>query len=131
MQELHLEQIFYAQQHFRRIKRLADEILCTERERAPLHISGVIGRKHDHRQVWPAAVRRQKLGENFEAVFTAHVQIQEHQVRLELRLDSQGVLRVGGGGDVLITRTLENTREQTDVLLLVVDDQYAGRGYAV
>ena len=64
--------------------------------------------------------------QNGEAVLPAHVNIQQHEIGVELLVKRESFARVGRRNYLLVAGLLENSGEKLDVLLLIVDDENPG-----
>src|SRR3954471_8940854 len=121
-----LEQIVDAEENFGGIEGLADEILGAQGKRLSLDLGAVVGGDHQHGQVVGPTVQHDLL-ENLKPVLPAHVEIEQDEIRPGLEKKLQRFVGVGGRSDALVPCLRENSGEQTDVLILIVDDEYPSR----
>ena len=64
--------------------------------------------------------------QNGESVLPAHVNIQQHEIGVELLVKRESFARVSRRYHLLVAGFLENSGEKLDVLLLIVDDKNPG-----
>ncbi len=126
LEEARLEQVLDAQQHLRHVERLAQEVLRPARERAPPHVRADVTGQHQDGHVRAARHPMPQVLQHGEAVHVRHVEVQEHDVRLELEKDRQRVAGIRRALVLRVAGTVEDPLEEPDVVLLIVDHQESG-----
>jgi hypothetical protein len=121
-----LEQVADPEEHLSHLERLGQEVLRPRRESPTAGLGGRVAREHQDRHECVRSCRRAKLLQDGEAVELAHVQIEQDDVRVLVRVEAERSSGIGRRDDLRITCGPENPGEGVDVDLLVVDDQDPG-----
>src|SRR4030095_14983250 len=107
-----LQQVFHAQHHLGVIERLRDEILRACEKRAPLCLRGDIGREHQNRKIAVRGYGRLEQLHHRKAIKIRHVQIEQHNVGLELEDNRERLSRVSRRTNTWRAVQLENSLEK-------------------
>src|SRR3712207_4775466 len=91
MEGASLEEVPYPKQNLAGIERFREEVARAHRERALLRFGSDVCGKHDDRQVRVRRDARLELLEDGEAVEVRHVQIEQHQIRMEAHEERQSL----------------------------------------
>ena len=127
VEEARLEQVPDAKEDLRPIERLRHEIVRAGRERAmPALERHVRGQHEDGRAGLGSGLRLQLL-EHLDAVDIGHPEIQQDQIRPELRAALRHLARVRRASQHRIAGILEHLLQQAHIGPLVVDDQDLGQ----
>ena len=120
-----LEEVGQAEEELGVAKGLGQEVVGSEGEGSLSGRVGDVGGQHDHRDV--AVVRDQggETGHHLEPVEARHVEIEQHQVRLEAAEPFHGHQGIVDRQQVRIAGLLQHVAQHRQVRLLVVDDQDA------
>ena len=116
------QQVPGAEQHLDGVEWLGEEVVGALRQRALLRVATRVGGEHHDRHAAPLGPGRELL-HHLEAVRRRHVEVEQHEVRVRRRAETEDLRRGRGRRQVRVPRLLEDLLEQQDVGRLVVDDQ--------
>ena len=119
------EKISCAQQHFGALERLREKILRAARERAIARLARRVGGEHEHRQILAGRGAVAQRREQREAIDMRHVQIEHHEIGVQLVEQRQRRARISGATDLGVATGQQHALQQAHVRLLVVDDENA------
>src|ERR1700681_3248669 len=120
---MRLEKISDPKQYFARVEWLPKKILGAQRQSATLDVRGVIAGDHDHRYRMPGAVR-DDFFQNLEPVLAGHVKIEQDEVGLEFLVKRQRIFGIRCRCNLAISRFREDSLQQSNILGVVVDNEY-------
>ena len=127
VQEAVLEQIADSQLHLGGVERLGDEVARARGERLAPGFRGDVGGEDDDRQEAVLGDDLLELLHHLVSVQVRHVQIGEHEVRLEFGEKRNRLPRVGGAPPLQAAEEFQHALQQPDVRRLVVHDKDLGR----
>ena len=123
VEEAGLQEILNAQEDFRPVQGLREEIPGAGGEGPASGFRGDVGREDEDGKVRTLGDERLELLHDREAVELWHEQIQEEQVGPELTEQRQDLARVGRARDVHVAGAVQQALEEVDVGRLIVRDQ--------
>ena len=123
VQQPDFEHVVDARLDLEQVERLADEILGARLQRPQL--VSRLGGQHDDRKVAIRIVGLEGF-HHLEAIHARHLQVEQDQVVAVPAVESADLLRILRRGDAGVARLAKQLFEQTDIGLLIVDDQDAG-----
>ena len=114
---------FDPKQYFARVEWLPQKILRAQRQSAALYVRGVIAGDHDHGHRVSGAVR-DDFFQNLEPVLAGHMKIEQDEVGLEFLVKRQRIFGIRRRCDLAIARFRKDSLQQSDILGVVVDNEY-------
>src|SRR4026209_2648744 len=99
MKEPVLEKIVDPQDHFRMIERFRDQILRAEHQGAAFGLDGDICGQDENREIVVRGNRRVEPFYDGKSIQMRHVQVEKHQIGLELEVKRERLSTVGGASD--------------------------------
>jgi hypothetical protein len=113
------------------VERLGDEVLGAGRQRVVSRLGAHVPREHDHGEELIGGERFPQLAEHVESVGARHVQVEHHQIGLELEAGAHGPGGISHAVDGPHSGALQHVLEEHDVHPVIVHHENGGTGQRV
>src|SRR5665647_696677 len=129
MEESRFQNVADSKERFCRVEGFFQKVFRPEYQSFPLGCAGTVSRENQYREAtWPGHPRLQ-LAKNFEAIRRRHVEIEKHEVRVELVDDRRYPAAIGCRSQCIAVLVFQNSSQEPKIRLLIIDYEYARAAY--